>query len=37
MKLSLSNAIPFVILMLIAIIALFVPSFTEFSGIEKYN
>ncbi|MGH2647773.1 MAG: ammonium transporter, partial [Ginsengibacter sp.] len=36
-KTSLSKSIPFIILMLIAVIALFVPSFAEFNGEGKYN
>src|SRR5665647_3075357 len=36
-KISISKAAPFLILMLISILALFVPSFAGFSGEGKYN
>lgn len=36
-KITLSKAAPFIILMLISIVALFVPSFAEFNGGGKYN
>ena len=36
-KISTGRAVPFIILMLVAILALFVPAFTEFNGDGKYN
>ncbi len=36
-KISTGRAVPFIILMLLAILALFVPAFTEFNGDGKYN
>ena len=36
-KVNLSNSAPFIILIIVAIVALFVPSFATFNDLGKYN